>query len=507
MFKTVSMALVIACMLVGEAYSQTTQFNYQGSLNDGAVPANGNYDFEFRLFDGASAQVGPLVTRSNVPVAAGTFAVSLDFGNVFSGSNRFLDIRVRTAGVGTFTPLTPRQQLNSTPHAVRSLIATSADSVPVAGVPAGSGNYIQNTAVQQASSNFSISGSGTAAGTMTGATVNAVTQFNLNGGRLIHLGSNPINENLFVGPGAGSTTTFCCNAFFGFNAGGLATAGAVANSLFGHKAGEALTTGDRNSLFGHFGGKSITTATGNAFFGDEAGRDLASGGFNALFGSAAGVITTSGNFLSLFGDRAIAANNLTNATAIGANALVSQSNSLVLGDTNVNVGIGTSAPLRKLHVLGSSSVEVMIESSDAGGRKWTLQSSSGGNGGRFEIVDRTAVASRMTILDDGSIGIGTTAPTDKLHVAGTLRVNTLGASGATQLCRNASNQISTCTAAREGLNESLNTSVEALRSEISALRNVNAVQQRQLDEQSRQIELLVKLVCPAASGRDGCTSR
>jgi len=42
---------------------------------------------------------------------------------------------------------------------------------------------------------------------------------------------------------------------------------------------------------------------------------------------------------------------ITNATAIGANASVTQSNSLVLGN-GVNVGIGTTEPQAQLHVQG-----------------------------------------------------------------------------------------------------------------------------------------------------------
>jgi hypothetical protein len=45
------------------------------------------------------------------------------------------------------------------------------------------------------------------------------------------------------------------------------------------------------------------------------------------------------------------AGNLRNATAIGANAVVSQSNSLVLG-SNANVGVGTTAPNTRLAVRG-----------------------------------------------------------------------------------------------------------------------------------------------------------
>ena len=64
----------------------------------------------------------------------------------------------------------------------------------------------------------------------------------------------------------------------------------------------------------------------------------------------------------------------------------------------------------------------MIESSDTGGIKWTLQSSSGSSNGRFEIVDRTANASRLSILASGNVGVGTTAPADKLQVNGDIRI-------------------------------------------------------------------------------------
>src|SRR5204863_180996 len=51
---------------------------------------------------------------------------------------------------------------------------------------------------------------------------------------------------------------------------------------------------------------------------------------------------------------------------------------------------------------------------------------------------------KVFIRDDGNVGIGTTVPDDKLEVNGLIRVNSLGAAGATLLCRNGSNQISTC---------------------------------------------------------------
>lgn len=47
----------------------------------------------------------------------------------------------------------------------------------------------------------------------------------------------------------------------------------------------------------------------------------------------------------------------------------------------------------------------------------------------------------------GDVGIGINAPRDKLDVNGNIRVSTLGAAGATPLCRNAADQISTCASA------------------------------------------------------------
>jgi hypothetical protein len=74
----------------------STTFTYQGSLSDGGNPANGNYDFEFRLYD--DADDGTLMgtdTETDVPVTDGLFTVQLDYGEVFTGTARFLEIGVR----------------------------------------------------------------------------------------------------------------------------------------------------------------------------------------------------------------------------------------------------------------------------------------------------------------------------------------------------------------------------------------------------------------------------
>ncbi len=65
--KTILLALVLAIQTTA-VQAQTTEFTYQGNLNNGAAPATGNYDFEFALFSAVTAgsQLGATVTVSNV---------------------------------------------------------------------------------------------------------------------------------------------------------------------------------------------------------------------------------------------------------------------------------------------------------------------------------------------------------------------------------------------------------------------------------------------------------
>ncbi len=94
------------------------------------------------------------------------------------------------------------------------------------------------------------------------------------------------------------------------------------------------------------------------------------------------------------------------------------SHTVMLGDGRV--GIGTPTPEKHLHVYGPADQEIMIESKETGGVKWSLQSSS--SSGRFEIINRNTPLSCFSILKEGNTGIGTTDPKAKLHVKGDVRV-------------------------------------------------------------------------------------
>ncbi len=322
---TKSVNLVLILLVLGFLCSQgtvaqTTEITYQGSLKVSGLPANANYDFEFRLFDSLAGgtQVGSLIPQSTIAVTDGVFSVRLDFGQNFPSADRYLEIAVRPAGAGGFTFLNPRQKITSAPYAIRSLTAGSAttavnasNSLNLGGVSAatyvvtsdarlsdarnptaGSANYIQNTSSPQASSNFNISGTGNA------NTFNATTRYNFAG---IHLISALGLNNVFVGAGSGLLNTGNYNAFVGGLA-GFENKGGSNNSFFGAEAGKNNSFGNNNSFFGAYAGNATTTGSDNSFFGHRSGLANTAGINNSFFGTYSGIFNTTGSDNSFYGN-------------------------------------------------------------------------------------------------------------------------------------------------------------------------------------------------------------
>ena len=134
--KRLLLISVVLCIFAfsSSVFAQGTEFTYQGRLLDNSIPATGNYDFEFSLWDSLAAgtQQGTTQTVTGVAVASGIFTVRLDFGAQFGGPSRFLQIAMRTAGGGAYTTLVPRQPFTATPYAMRSSNSGSADGLSVA---------------------------------------------------------------------------------------------------------------------------------------------------------------------------------------------------------------------------------------------------------------------------------------------------------------------------------------------------------------------------------------
>jgi trimeric autotransporter adhesin len=553
--------LILFIVCAPSVTAQSTGFTYQGRLSDNNLPANGIYDFEFKLFTAlvGGTQDGTPRQLLGVTVTNGVFSVVVDFGaGAFPGADRFLEIAVRQAGSGSFITLSPRQQVNPTPYAIKSssadlasfainaqnaINATNATTAETAqnaanatnaqnatsaqnalqlgGVAAsqfvqtsdsrlsdarnplsGSANYIQNTGTLQATSNFNISGNGTAGGTLTGNIVSATSQYNIGIARVL---SSPGSFNFFAGNGAGQlNTTGTGNSFFGVNAGIFNTTGG-SNAFFGFEAGRNNNAGANNSYFGKDAGRSSTTGDDNAFFGNDAGQSNTTGGSNSFFGKGAGADNTTATGNSFFG--ALAGNSNTTgannaffgfeAGRLSDDAFNNSFFGFEAGESNViglnNAFFGFTAG--KLNTgsrnsfFGSGAGQVSTGGfhnsffgGQAGGANTTgddnsffgldsgLANTTGSNNSTFgatanvgasNLTNATAIGAKAFVTTSNSlvlgqingtngatastnVGIGTTAPLDRLHVNGIIRVITLGAAGSTSLCRNSNEQISTC---------------------------------------------------------------
>jgi carbonic anhydrase/acetyltransferase-like protein (isoleucine patch superfamily) len=313
----------------------------------------------------------------------------------FPGADRYLEISVRLAGSsGAYSVLAPRQKITSTPYAVQALNALTANNLTTTGganfiqntTAQQSNSNFNITGNGTAAGTFS----GNVVNTMTQYNIGGSRVFSIPGFNNLFVGLNAGNanttgsENTFVGRDAGrQNTTGFSNAFVGENA-GLSNTTGNNNSFFGTLAGFSDTTSGNNSFFGSSAGQNVATGSGNnSFFGFQAGQSNTIGAYNSFVGAQAGIsntsgiensylgtgagtLTTTGSFNSYFGGTAGTGNttgsrntfigygsgnqntigsdntvigfgadlyyrDLSHATVIGSDAVVSTSNSVVLG--------------------------------------------------------------------------------------------------------------------------------------------------------------------------------
>ena len=135
-----------------------TSFTYQGQLQRGGDPVDGACHMAFRLYESAGdeTQVGLAITHP-VTITGGLFTKRLDFGNVFTGTARWLGIRVMCPGEGDtdFADL-GRQALTAAPYA---LYALSAPWSGLTGMPPGFADGVDDvTAVVSGTNIFATDG-------------------------------------------------------------------------------------------------------------------------------------------------------------------------------------------------------------------------------------------------------------------------------------------------------------------------------------------------------------
>ena len=216
----------------------------------------------------------------------------------------------------------------------------------------------------------------------------------------------------------------------------LDVAGNINTSTQYNIGGVQLVRADaNNNVFVGLNSGNSNNTVGNSFFGTPTGKGN-NGDFNSFFGQFAGISNTTGSENTMIGRGAnVGSNNLTNATAIGANSKVDQSNSLVLGDTSVNVGIGTTTPAQRLHVNG----DILMTTAPGNAIQFGTPNAETGmsiiktNTGRADLrfdgstlklvtgppnSGPPAATNGIVIDTAGRVGIGTTTPPARLTVKG-----------------------------------------------------------------------------------------
>jgi hypothetical protein len=311
-------------------FAQGTAFTYQGRLNDGSAPADGNYDMRFYLRNAAVAGSPVGTTNTVAPVAAsnGLFTVTLDFGSgIFTGSPLWLEIGVRTNGsVAAFTTLSPRQALTPSPYALFS---------PQAG-------GVTNGAITSAM---------LANGVVTSAKLadGAVTSQQL--ADAIALGSASVNGQLDI-----YHTTGGGPAISLLGAANQLSIYGESDSLEKVRLVDASGLGEL-LLYNNFGSAQGVALLANFFNG---------GGYLSLNG------TNGQNRAVLDGGSAGGAMRLNDASTANTVSLNSTGNSWLTGG---NLGLGTTTPIRALHIKAGQALARLETTAAAFGSVLELQNS------------------------------------------------------------------------------------------------------------------------------------
>ena len=148
-----------------------TAFMYQGSLHDNGNPADGSYNFTFRLYDDAAKANPALAALGPTPLTVneGRFNIDLDFGSsVFKGQSLWLEIEVNGITLSPLTEITPtpyalaipgmRTEQNATsPNLIGGYSENIINGGVVGGVISGGGS---SGATNEVSANYATVGGG-----------------------------------------------------------------------------------------------------------------------------------------------------------------------------------------------------------------------------------------------------------------------------------------------------------------------------------------------------------
>ncbi|MHC4500986.1 MAG: hypothetical protein ACYS21_17945, partial [Planctomycetota bacterium] len=419
-----------------------TAFTYQGLLYDANRVADDQYDFQFKLFGSlAGSKVDGDVNVPDVDVFDGYFTVELDFGDVYDGNERWLEIGVRPGEMNDpnyYTVLEPRQELTATPYALYSKSAGSDNDWMVSGndmysIPTGN----VGVGVSNPSEQLEVDGMISAFRTGTSGIIQ-VNDKRLSGG----------GWNLYSG--ALTEGDFSINEDAALNvprlyikAGGNVGIGTESPSEKLNVVGDANITGnlyassgvqgDSSSSDGVIGWTDANDKSGVYGYSSEGtgvtGRSEAASG-RGIFGKN----VPTGNY-GILGDPNYGVYGESNS-GTAAYFTSTLGNGLIVADGNV--GIGTTSPTEQLHVYdaGASCIVRVETASSSDSAALDLRNGLGYSelemdGSRLELINWAAgpmvfftgttpgyATNRILISNTGNVGIGPLGPTALLDVSG-----------------------------------------------------------------------------------------
>jgi hypothetical protein len=396
-------------------FAQGTTFTYQGRLQDGGTNANGNYDFQFTLWDALSGgtqqpQPTPItVTRTNVTVVSGIFTVQLDFGaSVFPGADRFLEIGVRPTGGGAYTILSSRQPITSTPYAMRSTSAGSADTAQNA---QQLGGVAANNYLQTVTHNLSLTGTGAS-----NAALGVAVPLQLSG--------NFVSQGIISGINTNSAGAGVYGRSNLTNSGGEFSAGVYGENIGSGNGVYGVSNSSSDSFAGVYGQATngdgvIGTGGRSGVFGlSTIGNGVYGSSGSTSFGGVTGFNGSTGFGVWGFADNGRAIYGLS------ANAFAGYFEGKSYFSNNV--GIGTTAPGVLLEVRRNGTMasdwqtgQLRISGASDPNRQLNLGYDTSSNLGVIQAGQANIGFRTLSINPfGGSVGIGTISPDQELSVNG-----------------------------------------------------------------------------------------
>jgi hypothetical protein len=313
---------LLAASISSEA--QSSSFTYQGRLDLNGVPANGIFDLTFALFPSSAGgtPVPSPQTNSAVAIHNGVFTVTIGSlaSGLFNGSSYWLEISVRTNGVGPFSALAPRQPITRAPHASFADAASAAGLIGTLPASSLGGTYGTPVTISNAANTFggSFTGNGAGLSNVNARMLNGLSSasfWKTNG----NSGANPTNGvflgnadalplEIKVGGARAFRFEYATDTLYG---------GATPNLIGGHPGNVvsngfigAAVLGGGNATYPNRVGKSYATVVG--------GRGNTASGLAAT--AMGDGVTASGSAATAMGSGTVASSDAAMATGIGTTA-------------------------------------------------------------------------------------------------------------------------------------------------------------------------------------------